>query len=191
MTESVPDPLTASNPDNDFIRRIRLIEGDITQQNGVDAIATSVDITLDTKRSLNQAIIAMAGQALDDSILEQIYRPQVGDVYVLPGYSLPVKHVLVAVTPIWRAGFEGEDRDLLRCYRGIMEMAEHMKLSSLALPAIGTGKHKFPVARAARLALQAIEDRIPTCLDELRIVCNRADVYKGFADRLAIIAAEN
>lgn len=190
MTESVPDPLMASNPDNDFIRRIRLIEGDIARQSGIDAIATTVDITLDTKRSLNRAIIEGAGQALDDSILDHIYRPQVGDVYVLPGYNLSVQHVLVAVTPIWKAGFEGEDRDLLRCYRGIMEMAERMKLKSLALPALGTGKHKFPVARAARLALQGMKDRIPQELDELRIVCNRADVYKAFADRLAIIAQE-
>lgn len=190
MSEFLADTFVPSNPDNDFIRRIRLIEGDISQQAGVAAIATSVDITLDTQRSLNKALIQVAGQALDDSILDHIYRPQAGDVYVLPGYNLSVAHVLVAVTPIWKAGFEGEDRDLLRCYRGILEMAERMKLTSLAIPAIGTGKHKFPVHRAARLALQAIKERMPSEFTELRIVCNKREVYQSFADRLRVIAQE-
>lgn len=160
----------------------------MTLQQDVEAIATSMDITLDTSRHLNRAIIAAAGEALDASILENIYRSRVGDVHVLPGYNLPVKNILIAVTPIWRPGIEGEDRDLLRCYRGLLEMAERMDIKSLAVPALGTGKNQFPVPRAARLALQAIRERMPESLQELRIVCNKPDVYKAFAERLAALA---
>lgn len=188
MTESLPDPSISSNPHKDFIRRIRLIEGDITQQKDVDAIVTSTDVTLDTSRSLNRSIVNVAGEALDHSILENIYRPRIGDVYVLPGYGLPVRHILIAVTPEWRAGIEGEDRDLLRCYRSVLEMAERMNLKSLALPALGTGKNKFPVPRAARLAVQAIKERMPDCLEKLHIICNRKATYNAFAERLRIAA---
>ena len=124
------------------------------------------------------------------SILENIYRPRVGDVHVLPGYNLTVKNILIAVTPIWRAGIEGEDRDLLRCYRSLLEMADRMRLTSLAVPALGTGKNQFPVPRAARLALQAIRERMPESLQELRIVCSQKTVYDAFAERLRVMETE-
>ena len=189
MNEFVPDTSGPSNPNQDFIRRIRLIEGDITQQADVDAIATCLDTSLSLSRSLNRSIVHVAGPALDASILENIYRPRVGDVHVLPGYGLSVKHILIAITPEWRVGIEGEDRDLLRCYRSILEMAERMNLKSLALPALGTGKNQFPIPRTARLALQALKERMPPGLAELRIVCNKKAVYEAFAERLKTMAA--
>ncbi len=164
MNEFLPDTPHASNPNKDFIRRIRLIEGDITEQDGIEAIATCMDTTLSLSRSLNRSIVHRAGHALDDTILETIYHTRVGDVYVLPGYGLSVKHILIAITPEWRVGIEGEDRDLLRCYRSIMEMADRMNLKSLAIPAMGTGKNKFPVPRTARLALQALQGGLQTGL---------------------------
>lgn len=190
MDKFLSDPAGRSNPSQNFISRIRLIEGDITQQTGVDAIATAIDINFDTSRSLNRAIINAAGQELDDFIVENIYKPRIGDVHALPGFKLPVKNILVAFTPVWRAGVDGEDRDLLRCYRGIYETASLMKIKTLAIPAIGTGKHKFPVVRAARLALQAMKERMPDCVDELRIVCNKKANYDAFAERLRVMALE-
>ncbi len=153
-------------------------------------MVTSVDMTLNTGRSLNRALLRVAGPALDDFILEHIYRPHAGDVHVVPGFGLPVPHVLVAITPVWRPGREGEDRDLLRCYRSILEMAGRMKLKTLAIPAIGAGKGQFPAPRAARLALQAVRERMPEELQELRIVCNKTAIYDAFAERLKVIAAD-
>ena len=170
MNDFLPDTPRPSNPNKDFIRRIRLIEGDITEQDGIEAIATGMDTSLSLSRSLNRSIVHRAGHALDASILENIYHTRVGDVHVLPGYGLSVKHILIAITPEWRVGIEGEDRDLLHCYRSIMEMAERMNLKSLAIPAIGTGRNQFPILRTARLALQALKERMPGCVEELRIV---------------------
>lgn len=153
-------------------------------------MATSVDMTLNTGRSLNQALLAAAGPELDDFILEHIYQPHAGDVHVVPGFGLPVPHILVVITPVWRPGREGEDRDLLRCYRSIMEMAGRMELKTLAIPAIGAGKGQFPAPRMARLALQAIRERMPEALQELRIVCNKTATCDAFAERLKVIAAD-
>lgn len=184
MTESVPDPFKTSNPEDNFIRRIRLIEGDIARQADVAAIAMAVDMTLDTGQGVNAGIIAAAGPAFDAAVLEHIYRPRAGDVYVLPGYNLPVAHVLVAVTPEWRGGAV-EDRDLVRCYRGLMDMAWRMGIETLAVPVAGTGKHQFALSRAARLVLQGIRERMPDDLKELRIVCENRAVYDAVAERLA------
>ena len=188
MTESVPDPNKASNPDNDFIRRIRLIEGDITQQSDVDALAMAVDLTLAVGGGVNAAIVAAAGPAFDEALLEHIYRPRAGDVYVLPGYDLPVPHVMVAVTPEWRGGVV-EDRDLARCYRGIMDMAWRMDIEKLAVSVAGIGKHQFALPRAARLILQGLRERMPENMREVRIVCENAEVYAAFSERLLSMGA--
>lgn len=143
----------------------------------------AVDMTLDTGQGVNPAIIAAAGAAFDEAILEHIYRPRAGDVYVLPGYDLPVAHVLVAVTPEWRGGAV-EDRDLVRCYRGLMDMAWRMGLETMAVPVVGTEKRQFSVPRAARLMLQGIRERMPGGLKELHIVCESRAVYDAVAARL-------
>lgn len=183
MTESVPDPFKPANDDHNFIRRIRLIEGDIARQSGVAAIAMAVDMTLDTGQGVNPAIIAAAGPVFDEAILEHIYRPRAGDVYVLPGYDLAVEHVLVAVTPEWRGGAV-EDRDLVRCYRGLMDMAWRMGIETLAVPVAGTGKHQFALSRAARLMLQGVRERMPDNLRELRIVCENRAVYDACSQKI-------
>lgn len=188
MIESLPDPSPASNPHKDYISRIRLIEGDITQQNDVDAIVTSMPTTLSIRSDLNRSIIEAAGERLDDFVVENIFRPRAGDVHPLPGFNLPVKHILVAITPIWRRGDDPEDRDLMRCYRAIMETAWRMSLETLAVPAIGTGRGVYPVARAARLSLNAILDRYPPTLRELRIVCMKKEVLAAFRQRLSVLA---
>ena len=150
------------------------------------AIAMAVDMTLDTGQGMNAGIIAVAGDALDDAILEHIYRPRAGDVYALPGYGLSVAHVLVAVTPEWRGGAV-EDRDLVRCYRGLMDMVWRMGLESLAISVVGTGKHQFALSRAVRLMLQGVRERMPDNLRELRIVCESRVVYDVVSERLAAL----
>lgn len=184
MNDFVPDLNAASNPDNHSVGRIRLIEGDITQQYDIEAIVTAIPVTLDMGGSLNKSIVQAAGQELDDFILENIYKPRIGDVHALPGFDMRVRHIIVAITPVWGDGTSGEDRDLLRCYRSVFELAERLNLNSMALPALGTGNKSFPVQRAARLALQAARERFPAGLQELRIVCNRKDSYESFAERL-------
>lgn len=182
MSDVIADPYPRSN--RHLISRIRLIEGDLTAQQDVDAIVGSVPVTLDTSRSLNRAIADAAGPKLDEFILEHLYRPRAGDVFPVPSFNLGVPHILYVVTPEWRAGIEHEDRDLVRCYRGAMQMARHMNLKKIAFPALGTGAHKYPVKRAARLGIQGIMDRLDDSFEEIRIVCNRAETYGAFHDWL-------
>lgn len=148
------------------------------------AIAMALDMTLAVESAVNQKIVAAAGPSFDGALLEHIYRPRVGDVYVVPGYDLPVPHVMVAITPEWRGGAV-EDRDLVRCYRGMMDMAWRMGIENLALSVAGVGKHQFALPRAARLILQGVRERMPEGLKEVRIICENAEMYAAFADRLA------
>ena len=182
MIEVIAEAYPRSN--RHLISRIRLVNGDLTKQDGVDAIVTSMEKTLKANRSLNRAVMGAAGPELDEFILEHIYRPHIGDVFAVPPFGLPVKHLIIAITPLWRDGIENEDRDLLRCYRGVMKTAHEMGLKKIAFPALGTGAGKFPVVRAARLGIQGIMDRLTPDFEEIRIVCNRPETYDAFQEWL-------
>src|SRR5688500_13655608 len=116
MIDVIAEPPSRSN--RHLINRIRLIEGDLTQQNDVQAIVASIPATLDASGSLTQAIMKAAGSQIDDFIVENIYKPRPGDVFPVPPFGLKVQHIIYALTPVWHDGFDGEDRDLVRCYRG-------------------------------------------------------------------------
>ena len=153
----------------------------VVQACDVDVLVGAIPSTRKVGGSLNQALIAAAGAELDEFIVENIYKPRAGDVFEVPPFNLPAPHVFFAVTPDWKIVLEREDRDLVRCYRAAMQMAENRGLKKIAFPALGTGKRQYPVRRAARLAIQGIMDRMTDHFDEVRIICNRRDQYDAFA----------
>lgn len=189
MSDVIAEPSPRSN--RDLINKIRLIEGDLTAQSDVDVIVGSISTALKVDGSLNQSLIRAAGQQFDDFIVENIYKPRPGDVFEVPPYNIPVPHVFFAVTPDWKDSLDFEDRDLIRCYRGAMQMAEKMKLTRIAFPALGTGRKKYPLRRAARLGINGIMDRMTTHFEEVRIVCNRREQYDAFAEWLTHYGHEN
>jgi len=171
-------------PDIPFIDRITLVMGDITEQDDVDAIVSTIPADLDCSGKLNTSLIEKAGEQLDEFILENIYKPQPGDVFAVPPFNLPVKHIIYTVTPDWRDDLNRESPSLLRCYRRPMRMARNMNLKSMAFPALGTGTFTFPHDRAARLAVEGILARMDEKFDEIRIVCNDKKLYDVFRKRL-------
>ncbi len=182
MEKFIPEPRKRSNAK--LIGRIVLKMGDITKESDVDAIVSVIPINMDVGGSLNQSLIAAAGQALDEFILDNIFKPRPGDTFVAPGFGLPVKNIIFVVTPLWRDNFDKEDVHLLRCYRHAMELARNMGLRRIAFPAIGMGRRGYPPERAARLALQGVMDRMQDDVGEVRIVCDDDKVYNAFAERL-------
>lgn len=160
------------------------MKGDLTGQDDVDVLVAAMPSDFDFSGSMNRALIEKAGEKLDEFILENIYKPRLGDAFALPGFALPAQHVIFVVVPPWRSGFERENRDLLRCYRHALGLARQMGLKKIAFPALGTGRNGYPVRRAARLAFQGIMDRIGDDIEEVRIVCNKDEVFEVFKDRM-------
>lgn len=167
-----------------LISRIVLVKGDITQQADVDAIVSTLMANMDVDGTLNRSLIEAAGQAFDEFVLDNIYKPRPGDTFVVPGFNLPVKNVIFVVTPLWRDNFDKEDVYLLRCYRHALELARNMGLKKVAFAALGTGSRGYSLDRAARLAIQGIMDRMQDDIAEVRIVCNDDKVYDAFLERL-------
>lgn len=110
---------------------------------------------------VNGAIAAAAGPgyASECAQLPAIARgaDALGEVIVTGAGTLQARCVIHAVSPIWRGGDHGEREALRRVHERVLTVASKRGCRSLALPAIGTGAHRFPVEVAASLAVPTVE----------------------------------
>ncbi len=168
----------------ELLKKVTLVKGDINQQPDTDAIVVTIGTDLEIEGTLLKSVIAAAGNDFDAFILENIFSPRAGDVFVVPGFDLPVRHVIFVILPPWKDGFDREHAYLLRAYRHAIETARSMFLRRISFPALGTGSRGYPVERAARLGIEGIMDRLDETFDEIRIVCDKRDTYMAFGRRL-------
>ena len=91
-----------------------------------------------------------------------------------------------AVGPVWSGGKRGEADLLAGAYRRSLELAVEHGCRSIALPALSTGAYRFPMDRAARIALAtAVEFLREHGRPELiRFVLFDAGAYGAFAAAL-------
>jgi O-acetyl-ADP-ribose deacetylase (regulator of RNase III) len=168
---------------NPYLNRITLVEGDITRQK-VDGIITFIPQNLEYRGEINKTILLGAGAKLDEFVLENVFRPKVGDVYAAPGFNLSCQHILFCIVPIRRLDMDRPDKYLVNAVRSAMETALAMGLKTVAFPPVGSGKNGFPKARAARLILQGIGERLNQDMEEVRIVARSEKTLKFFRERL-------
>lgn len=169
-----------------FLERITLLHGDITTQDS-DAIGIVVSQNLSFKGSINESVAAACGYDLDAFILENIYKPRIGDVYALPAGDLPCKHILLGIMPRYRTEFDMKESDLAQVVRKMMELTRCMLLKSIALPPIASGKGMFPKPKAARLTVQGVMDRMEETIEDVRLVCDTPQATEIFDRKLRVI----
>ncbi len=169
-----------------FLERIALLHGDIIVQD-CDAIGIIVPQNLDFTGSINESVAAACGFDLDGFILDNIYKPRIGDVYALPAGDLPCKHIFLGVMPRYRTEFDMKESDLAQVVRKMMELTRCMLLKSIAFPPLASGSGMFAKPKAARLIVQGITDRMEDSIDDVRIVCDTQGVVEAFDKKLRII----
>jgi O-acetyl-ADP-ribose deacetylase (regulator of RNase III) len=133
--------------------RIELVEGDLTAQ-AVDAIVNAANSSLLGGGGVDGAIHHAGGPAILDEC-RRLGGCAIGDAKATTAGRLPAGYVIHAVGPIWQGGGEGEDELLASCHRRSLEVAAELDCRTVAFPAISTGVYRFPVDRAARVALAA------------------------------------
>jgi len=136
---------------------IQIIQGDITIEN-VDAIVNAANEHLQHGGGVAWAISQKGGSTIQKE--SDGWIRQHGPVsHARPAWTssglLPAKYVIHAVGPVWGDG--DEDAKLADAMTGSLRVADELKLSSIASPAISTGIFGFPKDRAARIIFSSIE----------------------------------
>src|SRR5512143_4256941 len=136
---------------------IQIVQGDITTE-AVDAIVNAANEHLQHGGGVAWAISKKGGSTIQKESDAWI-RHHGAVSHARPAWTsggqLPAKYVIHAVGPVWGDG--DEDNKLESAVTGSLRVAEELKCSSIALPAISTGIFGFPKERAAEIIFSTLE----------------------------------
>ena len=112
----------------------------------------------------------------------------VGDVFSSSAGNLPSRAIIHAVGPKWKDGNSGEMDALRKAVYNSLQCAAGQRLASVAIPAIGAGTYKLPVARVCDVIVGTVNDFLtekPRCsIREVYFIDITAATAQGFAEAL-------
>ena len=163
-----------------MIDRFSIIKGDIVRVK-TQAIVNAANTSLLGGGGVDGAIHKAAGKEL---LLEceRLGGCPTGEAKITGGYKLKAEYVIHTPGPIWRGGNRGEAELLANCYRNSLKLAQEHEITSISFPSISTGVYRYPVEKAAKIAVK----EIMTFLDEnedmekVQMVCFDDTTYRAY-----------
>ncbi|MBR5896536.1 MAG: macro domain-containing protein, partial [Lachnospiraceae bacterium] len=134
---------------------LKIVRNDITKMN-TEAIVNTANDHPTVGSGCDSAVYKAAGfDELLNYRKEKIGFVKEGDVFITPGFNLPAKFIIHAVSPHFTD--EDETEKLVRgCYKKSLELARENNIKSIAFPLIATGSFGFPKEAGLRAALDEI-----------------------------------
>ena len=139
---------------------IELVQGNIVEQDDLDAVVNAANAQLQMGGGVAGAIHRAAGPGLADET-RPLAPIQPGEAVTTGGHDLPNAHVIHVLGPVY--GRDEPSDELLRAgYENALREAEAHGITSVGFPALSTGAFGFPMAPAARIALRTMLEAAPS-----------------------------
>lgn len=134
---------------------LKIVRNDITKMH-VDAIVNTANEAPQYSSGVDTAVYKAAGEEALLAERNKIGWMREGEVAITPGFKLPAKYIIHAVSPCYIDGTFHEEDKLRGCYSKSLELAYEKKCKSIAFPLISTGSFGYPKEEGMRIAVDEI-----------------------------------
>lgn len=145
------------------------VRGDITKNQGVQAIVNAANTSLLGGGGVDGAIHRAAGPELlaECRLLNGC---KTGQAKITKAYKLPCEYVIHTPGPYWNGGKSREAELLASCYKSCLEIAVESGIRSIAFPSISTGIYSYPLGEAAEIAVRTAKQFVVEHPGELDVI---------------------
>ena len=134
----------------------KIVRNDITKMH-TEAIVNTANDQPTVGTGCDHAIYKAAGfNELLTYRKEKIGAVEEGEVFITPGFNLPAKYIIHAVSPLYMGGQKGEEEKLRSCYKKSLALAAERGIRSISFPLISTGGFGYPKEEGMRIAVDEI-----------------------------------
>lgn len=165
---------------------LSIITGDITKCN-TTAIVNAANTSLLGGGGVDGAIHRAAGPKLLEEC-RMLNGCKTGRAKITKGYNLKAEYIIHTPGPVWQGGGHNECELLESCYQSCLELALKHDIHDIAFPSISTGIYRFPVTKAAEIAVRTI-NRYPQI--NVTMVCFDSGTRQAYEEAKAAYQAGN
>lgn len=133
----------------------KIVRNDITKMQ-VDAIVNTANPKPKYSSGTDTAVYKAAGEEELLAERKKIGYMNTGEVAITPGFKLPAKYIIHAISPRYIDGKSGEEKKLRDCYKRSLDLSAKYDCKSIAFPLISTGSFGYPKEEGMRIALDEI-----------------------------------
>ena len=133
----------------------KIVRNDLTKMR-VDVIVNTANRAPIYSSGTDTAVYKAAGEMQLLAERRKIGYMNEGEVSITPGFQLPAKYIIHAVSPCYIDGKSGEEKKLRNCYKNSLALAAQYQCKSIAFPLIATGSLGYPKEEGMRIALDEI-----------------------------------
>lgn len=162
---------------------IAIERGDITDRE-VDAVVNAANSTLVMGAGVAGAIKRKGGVIIEEEAMRQ-GPVEVGEAVLTTGGNLIATHVIHAA--VMGPDLKTDPQKIGKATDAVLALAAKHRLSSLALPALGTGVGHVPPAQSAEAMLNTVVGHLRaggSSLKRVIFVLYQDDAYRTFVDTL-------